>query len=518
MSKVLRVLDVCPELPRADEHGTCAEKEAAPATFANDALVSGVAFALILTVVQRLAGFARNILLCKYLDQDELGQWSLVFSFVFLLAPLTVLGLPGCFGRFVEHYQLKSQLGTFLKRITGICIGTTLLFSVSMCFWAEGFSRMFFRDETNTDIIYSVAATLIAVTMVNYLTSLMEALRQVRIVTIMRFLSAIVFSVASVLLLLATKGGAAAVTWGLGIGSLLACLPAIYVLWKNRKVLRASQVPLNKVDMWWRIAPYAAWMWASNLLQNVADVLDRSMLIHYADVPADVAQAYVGQYFGARILPWMLIGVATMLGGVLMPYLTAHWERDEIQQAKTQLNYSIKLTAVGFTILGALILVFAPILFDVVLQKRYTEAFGVLPITLVYAIWFSLFIIGKDFLWVIEKGKWAVAVAAVGVVANVFLNRATIPTYGLWGAVGSTTLSYGLTLSGIFWLNGKFGASQDIRCWVAATVPLLLLTNDCLFAFVAILIIAVGMTNFILDENERMQVNATIDKSISRLV
>lgn len=495
---------------------TCVKSDEPPARFANDALVSGIAFALILTVVQRLAGFVRNILLCKYMAPDELGQWSLVFSFVFLLAPLTVLGLPGCFGRFVEHYQLRGQLGLFLKRITMICVGTCLLFSASMFFFAEECSALIFRDATQTNIVYALAGALISVTVMNYLMSLMEALRQVRVATIMRFISAIVFSLASVFLLLATDRGAAAVTWGLGIGSLLACFPALWVLWKNRSVLRTAHVKLEQGDMWRRIAPYAAWMWVCNLLQNVADVLDRYMLIHFAEVSPAVAQAYVGQCFGARIVPWMLIGVATMLGGVLMPYLTAHWERNETEEANSQLNYSIKLTAVGFTYIGAMILVLAPVLYEVVLQDRYTEALDILPLTLVYAIWFSLFIIGKDFLWVIEKGKWAVAAAALGVGANIVLNWLMIPVYGLWGAVGATTISCGLTLGGIYLLNGKFGATQGLRCWLVTFAPLLLLSSEYRLSLVAILVIATGMTNLVLNKRESLQIEAAIHQGLAR--
>lgn len=492
------------------------EPKAARKTVAHDALVSGVAFALVLTVVQRLVGFVRNILLCKYLTEEQLGQWSLIFSFLFLMAPMTVLGLPGCFGRFVEHYQLRGQLGIFLSRISRICGVSTLLFSLFMCLYPETVAWTIFRDASEVRIVYAIAGSLVSITLINYLTSLMEALRQVRVVTIMRFVAATSFSVASLSLLFICEHSTAAVTWGLGIGSLVACVPAVAVLWKHRGLLCDRSVPLPSMAMWQRIAPYAAWMWLCNLLQNSSEVSDRYMLIHCSPVSAKVAQAYVGQYHGARIIPLVLIGVATMLAGVLMPYLTAHWERREIYSVKRQLNYSVKLTALGFTIAGAFVLVFAPFLFDVILQGRYSAGLAILPITLVYATWFSLFIISKDFLWVTEKGKWAFAAAAVGLTINVALNWIFIPVYGLWGAVGATTIANGLLLAGIYFLNGRFGAKTELGGWIATLAPLLLLASEFRLPLVAILIIVTAMTNLILSEQERQQINDTVHSGLER--
>ncbi len=64
-----------------------------------DSLLAGVAFMLVLNVVQRGVGFVRGLLFCRFLADDALGQFSLANSFLVLAAPLVVLGLPGSFGR-----------------------------------------------------------------------------------------------------------------------------------------------------------------------------------------------------------------------------------------------------------------------------------------------------------------------------------------------------------------------------------------------------------------------------------
>ena len=83
----------------------------------SDSIAAGVAFAVVLTIGQRLVGFGRGILFCRLMTDQQLGQWSMVWSYLMLLAPLAVLGLPGCFGKFTEYYRQRGQLKSFIGRI-----------------------------------------------------------------------------------------------------------------------------------------------------------------------------------------------------------------------------------------------------------------------------------------------------------------------------------------------------------------------------------------------------------------
>ena len=63
-----------------------------------------------LTMIQRSVGFGRSILLCRWLAPEELGHWDLTLAFLELAAPIAVLSLPACFGRYVEHYRQNGHL------------------------------------------------------------------------------------------------------------------------------------------------------------------------------------------------------------------------------------------------------------------------------------------------------------------------------------------------------------------------------------------------------------------------
>ena len=151
-------------------------------------------FALTLTVVQRLIGFGRGLLFCRVMPDDQLGQWSLVYSFVLLLAPLAMLGLPGSFCRYVEHYRQGGQLGHFLVRITRVCLGSALVFSAVMLVCPDSFSWIFFR-ESEVQLVRAMSLAIFSSVIFFYLTSLLESLCQVRLVTVMRFVMAMTFAV-----------------------------------------------------------------------------------------------------------------------------------------------------------------------------------------------------------------------------------------------------------------------------------------------------------------------------------
>ena len=92
-----------------------------PAALRTDTLADSVVVLLVLAAVQRIVGFARGILVCRWLSPDELGQWDMAFGFLTLAAPLTVLGLPGSFGRYVEYFRQRGQLRTLVRRTAIAC-------------------------------------------------------------------------------------------------------------------------------------------------------------------------------------------------------------------------------------------------------------------------------------------------------------------------------------------------------------------------------------------------------------
>ena len=470
----------------------------------SDSIAAGVVFAIVLTIGQRLVGFGRGILFCRLMTDQQLGQWSMVWSYLMLLAPLAVLGLPGCFGKFTEYYRQRGQLKSFIGRIAGFSLLTTAVMSGLIVVYSERFAYLLFRDSTQTGLTICVGLALLLVAASNFLGSLMESLRQVRAVTIMRFITGVSFAIISTALMLAWEDASTAATTGFAISCALGSIPAIWILCKYRQDFSNTGERLTQSTMWKRIAPFAVWLWVSNLLNNLIEVSDRYMLIHWSDTTADLAQGAVGQYHSGRVVPLLLVSIAVVLSGALLPYMSQAWEDRDKDRAKNQLNLAVKLTSVSFTACGVLILLLSPFLFETILQGRYSDGLAVLPITLVYCIWFSLMAIGQDYLWVAEKGKWASLALGIGLILNVTFNTILIPQYGLFGAVYATAIGNGAIVLFVFAANYRFGCRPDFGIWACTVIPLLLLLGKpaaiiCILA----LVIFTAKTNLILNQEEK---------------
>ena len=458
-----------------------------------DSLAFSLFFALGLTVMQRVVGFLRTILFCRLLPEDQLGQWALVFSFLLLVAPIAVLGLPGCFGRYVEYYRARGELRSFLLKVGGTTFLSSLILLVGLVLFREQVSWLVFRSADQGELVLAMLAVTAAVIASNFCFELMEAMRQVRLVSWMRFLSSLVFAVSGVGLIYLLRSGAIAVSLAYLIGSAVACIPAIYYLSGNwAKISADNQCAVGHATLWKKLAPFAAWLWVVNLLTNLFGASDRYMLLHFSHVSAEEAQGLVGQYHSGRFMPMLLVGVATLIGGIVMPYLSAHWEAGKRTLVGDYVRLLVKLTSIGFTCASLALLVLAPIVFDWLLQGRYNDGLSVLPLTLTYCVWMSVAILAQDYLWVSEKGRLPSIAIFAGLVVNVIANAAMVPHFGLMGAVVGTALANAIVLGGIYWLNSREGWNIDRGVCILFAFPMILCTppNIAIVAAISLLVFA----------------------------
>ena len=475
-----------------------------------------------LTIVQRAIGFFRGILFCRYMTDQELGQWSMVYSFLMLLAPLAVLGLPGSFGRFVEHYMQRGQLGTFIRRIANISCVLTLLLAVTMYLFPAEYSQIMFRSTNQEGIVNSMAFAIVMVASINFLSTLMESLRQVRLATVMRFVQGIGFAVFGISLLAFWQNAAAAATLGFGLACFCGCVPAFWFVFKHQNALANTGEKLGHIEMWGRVAPFAAWLWASNLVWNMFEVADRYMLVHWSSTSAELAHGYVGQYHSGRVVPLLLVGVAVVLEGMLLPYMTVLWEKGKPEQAARQIAMTFKAVAVGFTMCAFAMICLSPLLFNVILNGKYDDGLAVLPLTLVYSIWFALFLIGQTYLWVAEQGKYIFFVTLFCLIINLVLNALLIPDFGLWGAVIATSTATFMCLVLVNFANRTVGCPVSRHCWLAGLFPLvIILPFPLMIAAICVGLVAAWKTGLIFDGEEKHlmleKANSFASKAFARL-
>jgi len=438
-----------------------------------DTLVASVIILLVATAVQRTIGFGRGVMFCRWLTPETLGEWEMTYSFLMLAAPLAVVGVPGSFGRYAEHYRQRGHLRTFLRRTAVWTLVCTVL-AVGLLEWfAADLSRLLFGQPESTDLVRGIGLCLATVILQHTLTALLTAIRLYRIVSALNFVQSVLFAAIS-LGLLWGRPSITSIVWGYAVASLVASVAALVWAWPALRTLDPPTDELAHSEFWGKLLRFAFFIWVTNLLTNLFAVTDRYMIVHCAGLTPKDALDQVGHYHSSRVIPLLLVSVAELLGGLVMPHLTHDWEAGRRGHVSARLNLGLKLTSAGMLICGACILATAPFVFHTVLQGRYDEGLAVLPWTLAGCVWYGIYCIAQNYLWCAEKTRLATAPLVLGLLVNVALNLVLLPTYGLTGAVLATAISTGLCLATVMALSYQHGLRLDRGTWILVASPIAL--------------------------------------------
>jgi len=475
-----------------------------------DALSDSIIVLLVLAAVQRIVGFVRGVLVCRWLSPQELGQWDMAFGFLTLGAPLVVLGLPGSFGRYVEYFRHRGQLGRLLKRTAVACVVLTSLAVLAICLARPFFSTIVFGRSDESQLILVLAVCLAVVIAFNYLTELLTALRMARKTAVVQFFNSLMFAGFSILLLFVWRKQAVALVAAYG----LACFLQIGgMAWYLRRQLRPTPlepeaaVNPDRVDFWSRLLSFAAWVWVGNLLYNLFDVADRYMIIHTSNAPNPLA--VVGSYHSSRIVPLLLVSIATLLGTMLLPHISHDWEAGRRQQVSARMNLMLKLLGLLLFAGSIAILLAGPILFNVAFKGKFHGGLEILPWTLTYCSWFGLATMAQMYLWCAERAQLSCLALLIGLITNVVLNLILLPRFGLPGAVWATAVANFTALALILRFNAWLGMKIERSLLVVSLLPLSLGLGSwaALTVFAATICGIVG-TDRILSHDEKQRLTA----------
>ncbi|MCO6047288.1 lipopolysaccharide biosynthesis protein [Aeoliella sp. ICT_H6.2] len=436
-----------------------------------DTLLASVTVLLIVNLVQRSIGFGRGLLFGRWLDPDSLGQWDMAYCFLLLAAPVAVLGLPGSFGRYLERFRRRGQLGTFLKRTTLGTVSCAAIAFLVLVIGRREFAYRVFGDASQQYLMLLVACVLVAVILHHFLEAVFAGLRVFRIVSAMQFAQSMLFAAISLVLLVTWRCDAWSIVTGYGVACLLSAIGVL--LWSRRR--NWSTEPATAAEshraFWPPLMQFAVWVWVTNLLSNLFSVIDRYMLVHYSGLSADESLALVGNYHASLMVPMILVSVANLLVGAMTPHLSHDWEVGDRRSVSHRLNLTLKLGFLGMFATGIGVLSFTPTLFHVAFEGKYDAGLFVLPWTLISCVWFSMLLISQTYVWCAEKTRHATLPLAIGLGGNIILNLLLLPRLGLQGAVMATALSTLLALLTQLLVNHRLGMQLDRGTLMLVAIP-----------------------------------------------
>lgn len=420
------------------ENEIAADPSSGKSGLKTDSLATGLSILLILTIGQRFIGFGRNLLFCRWLEPSELGRWNLAFSLLMLAAPLVVLGLPGSFGRYVEHYRHRGQLKSFLRRTSALTIFLGLLGVTGLAFFHRSTAWFFFGDSQLSTLLFASVTCLLSVITFNFLIELFTAMRQLKVVSYMQVANSLLFAAVSLALIAWWKQAAISIIIGYGVACCVTAVASVGALRRGLNSFEDTGEPLQSNNLWRKILPFAAWIWFGDLMLNLFQAADRYMIVHFAQMTNEESAGLIGQYHSSLIIPTLVLAIAYMVASVIMPYLTNNWENGKFDSVVRYVNATLQLYGFGAYCVGVGVLLFSPLIFGWALQGKYTDGLSVLPWTLAFSIWAGLMAISTCHMRCAERAGIATIGPMIGVLLNVALNLILLPRLGLLGAVLAT--------------------------------------------------------------------------------
>ena len=500
------------------EDGPEGSPEPAAAILRADTLADSVLILLVMTIVQRLVGLMRGMLFCRWLEPEQLGQWDVAFGFLTLAAPLAVFGLPGSFGRYAEYYRQRGQLRTFLRRTTMTSVLLVLIAIGLIVAGRNWFSSLIFGAPDQGPLVGWVAVSMAALVMNNFLVSLFLSVRLYRVVTGLQFFQSLLFALVSVALLATWRTDATTIVMAFGLSCLLGCGGSLRWLRQIWHDASDQQPPIAQTTFWSKLVPFAIWMWVTNLISNLFEVMDRYMIVHHAGLDAVDAMREVGYYHSSRIIPLLLVGVAMLLGAIITPHLSHDWEAGRRGAVSARLNLVLKSLACAFLGGSVAVLVVAPYLFEIAFHSKFAGGLAVLPWTLTYCIWSGMNGVAQNYLWCAEKARLGCLALLVGLCISVGLNLVLLPRFGLHGAVWSTSAANFVALGMVYGMNYWSGMRIDRGTLLVSLLPLALVMGPLVgsVALAVVSVIAVA-TNFIFNRDEKQQLLGAAQGYLSKL-
>lgn len=479
--------------------------------FVADSFSKSVVLISCLMIVQRGIGFLRSFFVCGTLSPAEVGQWDLAFNFLMLVAPLSVLGIPGSFGRYLARFEKHGQQRKFLAQTTIACLGLVAAASMLLIFFRATVAQYFFGDPADTDLVTLLAIGLPCVVFFNFSSSWFAGRRLNRLVFRIQFTQTLFFALLCVAMFKLYSASAVSVV----VAYLLSCLAGT-VLAAGYAMLadphdQASADQGKTEPIWGKLLTFAVWVWVSDAMINLFTLCDRLLIVNFHSGGDVDVQSLIGQYHTACLFPLLLMSIGAMAGSTGMPYLSKDWEAGNREAVADRMNLMLKVIGLFCVFASVAILFVAPILFGQIWKDKFAMGESLLPMALCYCSLAAMSMVAQNYFWCIEKTWISSLFLLVALVANFVVGIALVGPYGINGVVASTLVAHALVLAGVLLMCRRLNLRIDSGVFlVAAGLLLLCLGKVAAIVCLTVLAIVSVYTSVLFCDSDRQKAFAKI--------
>ena len=377
-----------------------------------------------------------NVVLARVLGVEDLGTYSYLLSLVFLVSPLTAMGLSSLVTRELVNFPDNQNLilgASWLGRIAGAAIGAVLLVGYAWAFESAMLQHWIFW--------LALAQLFSSLSLLDFwFQSRVEA----KFSAFARLINLLAF--AALKLIFAWQGATLSVFVMLyALEVAFAGLLFLFFYYYRGGRIKAWNLDVAETQ---RLLKQSYWLILSGFAAVIYLKVDMVMLKQLSGA------SEVGIYAVASRLSEVWYFIPTALVASFFPMLLAAKKTSSVDyQAKLQkLNDGLFLLATGVVIVVWL-------LGDWVINLLYGAAFAPAAQVLTIHIFAGVFIFMRALLskWLIAEHllKYSLVTQGVGALVNVAINWVFIPGYGAVGAAWATLFSYAFASYVVLWLFPK---------------------------------------------------------------
>lgn len=395
--------------------------------FAKDVLIIGITI-----ILTSLSGIIFLPLITKTLGVHDYGIWTQFHVTLSLIGTFTSLGLPYAMTRFLPAKTNKDEIQEEFYSVFCLVSLVTLIASIILIVFADFIAGVLFEGATN--IVRITALIILASALTSPCFGLLRSFRQMKKYSI--------FTIAN------TYGQIGLIAYlvlnGYGILSMVLAVLAIALVTFFALFFSIKRQIGIKKPHFSRIREYLNFSLPTipgRLSSWIVGSSDRYVIGYF------LGAASVGVYSASYSLGTVPLMAAGVLGFVLPPTLSRHYDEDRIDEVKTHLSYSLKYSlalAIPF-VFGAALLA-QPVLRLFSTAEVASAGYFVLPIIALSTLFSAAYVPIMHIIVLIKKTRITGAIWVVCALVNLSLNILVVPRLGILGAAITTLIAYALAL------------------------------------------------------------------------
>ncbi len=407
----------------------------------------GTAWNLVGAFIGKILSFLYTIYIARVITQDDVGLFYLALGIIGLVSVWKDLGLPTALVRYIPFYESKNQhrKAFDLLRDTlaiNVVIGAAL--TALVWFLADPIGALY-QNAALPEVIRLLCAYVLLDNVGRTLTSYLQGKAEMKIPQLIGNLQVLAKLIITIVLVQAYGPGLVALCGGYILPILITIpmfIPIVVEKAGLKKGIAAEGPRLGREEIVREIAPFGIMLTIINTFNALMSSADRAILGYLAPVASSAAM--VATYSFAITLAGNVLVFPGTVGAIFLPVISRLVGKGDMAAVKKQVGIAQRWVLFITLPLAAVMFAYSTEMLTIFFGSAYGGGGLAMSIFVaglvfnVFALTVSLALAGMRLVHLELK------VSAISATANVILNFALIPFFGINGAAAATAISFAI--------------------------------------------------------------------------